>query len=125
LVLDGLNGSALAVIFRKADLGCANLRTLFGANLYQTAKMYRVHVEPIRFDACYVTDYGGKAIKNSRFSTDHILILPRAATELAKGTRPADPDGRRIQDLQSRYNVSDELAVGLLAEACRNGRNKQ
>jgi hypothetical protein len=80
-------------------------------NLYQTSRMYRIHVEPIRFDACYVTDYGGKAIKNSRFSTDHILVLPKSPSELAKETRPADPAARKMQDIQSRYNVSDEVAA--------------
>jgi len=33
-------------------------------NLYQTRQMYRIHVEPIRTRPWYVTDYGGKAIKN-------------------------------------------------------------
>jgi hypothetical protein len=60
-------------------------------NLYQTQRMYRIDVKPIRSDAWYVTDYGGKAIKNSRFSTDHILILPKSTSELARGRLPVDP----------------------------------
>jgi hypothetical protein len=81
-------------------------------NLYQTQRMYRIDVKPIRSDAWYVTDYGGKAIKNSRFSTDPILILPKSTSELAQGRLPVDPAARTMQDIQSRYNFSDEVAVG-------------
>jgi hypothetical protein len=85
-------------------------------DLYQTCKMYRIYVEPIRDNSAYVTDYGGKAIKNNRFSIDDILILPKTTAELSQVATAIDSDARAARDLQSRYNLSDELARDLLAD---------
>jgi hypothetical protein len=85
-------------------------------HLYQTHKMYRIYVEPIRDNSAYVTDYGGKAIKNNRFSTDDILILPKTVDELSKVATVRDSEARTVRDIQSRYNLSDELAWDLLLD---------
>jgi hypothetical protein len=88
-------------------------------DLYQTQTMYRIYVEPIRDKSAYVTDYGGKAIKNNRFSTDDILILPKTTAELSQLATAIDLDARTVRDIQSRYNLSDELARDLLADKRR------
>ena len=89
--------------------------------LYQTNKMYRIYVEPIRDNSAYVTDYGGKAIKNGRFSPDDILILPKTVNELRGQNAALDADAWSIRDIQSRFNVSDELARELAAGKRRIG----
>jgi hypothetical protein len=78
--------------------------------------MYRVHVEPIDTRVVYTTDYAGKALKTPRFMEDDVLILPRTSEELESGRRVAMFKARDIRDIQSRFNVSDDLARALLAD---------
>jgi hypothetical protein len=57
--------------------------------MYQTPTMYRIDVVAIDSRIVYTTGYAGKALKTPRFDEDDI-------------------------DIQSRYNVSDELARALV-----------
>lgn len=84
--------------------------------MYETRKMYRIHVEPIEHSAVYVTDYAGKAVKTRRFIDDEILILPRSSGEVSEQSSLSDPEARTIRNIQSRFNVSDELARAIAAQ---------
>src|SRR5262249_19289829 len=83
-------------------------------NMYQTQKMYCIHVEPIDSRIIYTTDYAGKAFKTPRFDQDDVLILPKTTGELETGRRVAMFGARKLRDLQSRYNISDEVACALV-----------
>jgi hypothetical protein len=84
--------------------------------LYETRKMYRIHVEPIEHSAVYVTDYAGKGVKTRRFIDDEILVLPRSIDEVSEQNSLSDPEVRKLRDIQSRFNVSDELARVIAAQ---------
>jgi hypothetical protein len=62
-----------------------------------------------------VTDYGGKAIKRRRFSTDHVLVLPRTVSELPAKTvdQPENEETKAIKDIQSSMNVSEVVAESI------------
>ncbi len=77
---------------------------------YQSHKMYRIDVVPINARIVHTTDYAGKALKTPRFDQDDILILPKTIGELESGRRFLTFKARQIRDVQSRYNVSDEVA---------------
>jgi hypothetical protein len=82
--------------------------------LYLTAKLYRIDVRPIDHLPFYVTGYAGKALKSPRFTGDDVLILPQSTDELREQKTLPDVEARNIRDLQSRYNVWDEVALSLL-----------
>jgi hypothetical protein len=90
--------------------------------IYQTQKLYRIYVEPIYTKPEYVTEYAGKGLKRTVFSTDDVPILPRSISEFT-GQVPAlgRPDRRR-RDLQARFNLSDETAWELVKGRRRSGR---
>jgi hypothetical protein len=84
--------------------------------LYVKGNIHRIHVEPITHKEQFVVDYAGKAIKRKRFSTDDVLILPKALSEVAKAETPTQEMSakqRAIKDIQSRHNVSDEIALSM------------
>ena len=58
-----------------------------------------------------LADYAAKTIKNHRADEGDILILPRSVTELPDKKKTAfDPKDRLLKDIQSRFNVCDEVA---------------
>jgi len=68
-----------------------------------------------RFQECGdipgLADYAAKTIKNHRADERDILILPRSVTELPDKKKTAfDPKDRLLKDIQSRFNVCDEVA---------------
>jgi len=77
--------------------------------MYQTQK-YRIDVAPMDARVVYTTGYAGKALKTPRFDQDDILILPKTTGELESAWRVAMFGARKIRDIQSRHNVSDEVA---------------
>jgi hypothetical protein len=84
--------------------------------LYVKGNIHRIHVEPITYKEKFVIDYAGKAIKRKRFSNDDILILPKSLSEVTKPGIPLQemsPQQRAIKDIQSRHNVSDEIALSM------------
>jgi hypothetical protein len=92
---------------------------------YLSDMLRRIHVERITHDSDFVADYGGKAVKRKRFPLDHVLVLPRALSELLakNGHLSCDPRDRAIKAIQSSSNVSDEVA-GESYDAARAGATK-
>jgi hypothetical protein len=70
-----------------------------------------------------LADYAAKTIKNHRADEGDILILPRSVTELPDTKMPAfDPKDRLIKDIQSRFNVCDEMAQKMRDDATKEAR---
>jgi hypothetical protein len=116
-VNDGLHMHGIVVATRAGRLKIGlDEHFLEQRALYQTHKMYRIHVEPINHSAVYVTGYAGKALKTPRCVNDDILILPRSVDEVSQQNCLLDHDTRKLRDIQSRFNVSDELAQNFAAQ---------
>jgi hypothetical protein len=84
--------------------------------LYVKGNIHRIHVEPITHKEKYVVDYAGKTIKRKRFSNDDLLILPKSLSEVTKSgplLQEMSPEERAIKEIQSRHNVSDEMALSM------------
>jgi hypothetical protein len=86
--------------------------------LYVKGNIHRIHVEPITQKEKVVVDYAGKAIKRKRFSNDDILVLPKSLGEVTSsqntsGQEKMSAKKRASKDIQSRYNVSDEMALSM------------
>ena len=93
--------------------------------LYVKGNIHRIHVEPITDRERFVVDYAGKAVKHRRFSNDDILIVPKALSEVSKAPTPSQKmssEERAIKEIQSRHNVSDEIALSMYL-AHRSKRN--
>jgi hypothetical protein len=89
---------------------------------YLSDTLRRIDIEAITHDPAFVVDYGGKAIKRARFSMDHVLVLPKASSELPAKNVHLAPDSRdqAIKAIQSASNASDEVA-GEMYDAIRAG----
>ena len=57
-----------------------------------------------------LADHAAKTIKNRRADEEDIIVLPRSVTELPAKKTAFDPKDRLIKDIQSRFNVCDEMA---------------
>ena len=94
--------------------------------LYVKGNIHRIHVKPLTHREEFVVDYAGKAIKRKRFSNDDILILPKSLSEVSNAqlsVREMSPVERGIMAIQSRYNVSDEIALAMYQTySSRRGR---
>ena len=67
-----------------------------------------------------LADYAAKTIKNHRANEKDIIVLPRSVTELPEKKRPIfDPRDRLLKDIQSRFNVSGELAQQIRDDAIK------
>lgn len=67
-----------------------------------------------------LADYAAKTIKNRGADEIDIIVLPRAVKELpAKKPTIIDPKERLLKDIQSRYNVADEIAVRMRDDILR------
>jgi hypothetical protein len=113
---DGIHFHGIMVAPRSTRLKePLHLYLLRKDKLYVKGKIYRIHAEPITENAAFVTDYGGKALKRSRFSNDHILVLPRTVDELPAKLceQSKDKETRAIKDIQSSKNVSEEVAKSI------------
>jgi hypothetical protein len=81
---------------------------------YARKGIARIHVKPIDGRIPEIVDYSMKTIK---WGQDDILILPRSVSELpGKSVPEIDPEARRVKDLQSAFNVSDEIAQEVLGK---------
>jgi hypothetical protein len=76
----------------------------------------RIHVKPID-DIPGIADYTFKTVKWGRADPDDILILPASTTELPQRSLPDASGDRGIKDIQSAYNVSDEVAEEIYAQS--------
>jgi hypothetical protein len=115
-VNDGIHVHGVMVVPKETRLKeRLDLHFLRKQKLYVRGKIHRIYVEPITSRAAFVTDYGGKAIKRRRFSTDHVLVLPRTVAELPAKTfdQPENEEARAIKDIQSSMNVSEVVAESI------------
>jgi hypothetical protein len=70
-----------------------------------------------------LADYAAKTIKNHRADEGDILILPRSVKELPeKKTSILDSKDRLLKDIQSRFNVCDEMAQKMRDDAIKEAR---
>jgi hypothetical protein len=115
-VNDGLHMHGIVVLPPKTRLK-VGLEKHFREHrsLYETPKLYRIHVQPIDHSPVHTTGYAGKALKSRGCTEDDVLILPRSISELTQ-SRPLPNNARNIRDIQSRFNVSDEVARAFLAK---------
>jgi hypothetical protein len=77
---------------------------------YAGRRIRRIHVEHIKSHFERVSDYAVKTMKWGRADPDDILILPRTPDEMTRRSRPSSPGEKAIKDIQSAFNVSDEVA---------------
>jgi hypothetical protein len=115
-VNDGIHMHGVMVVPKRTRLKeRLDLHFMRKRKLYVGGKSYRLYAEPITSRAAFVTDYGGKAIKRRRFSTDHILVLPITVAELPANTGVQSENGeaRAIKDIQSSMNVSEAVAESI------------
>jgi hypothetical protein len=84
------------------------------AALYKTPKLHRIDIRPILHSPDHVTQYAGKALRSWQFTEDDMLILPESMRERARQAPLTDAEARRIRDIQSRLNVSDDVARAML-----------
>ena len=121
-VNDGIHMHGVMVVPKQTRLKeRLDLHFLRKRNLYVGGKIYRLYAEPITSRAAFVSDYGGKAIKRRRFSTDHVLVLPRTVAELPANTfgqsgnneAKSIPQERHLKDIQSSMNVSEVVAESI------------
>jgi hypothetical protein len=115
-VNDGIHVHGLMAVPKEIRLKePLDLHFMRKSKLYVRGKIYRIHVEPITSRAAFVADYAGKAIKRRRFSTDHVLVLPRTVAELPAKTfgQPGNKEEKAIKDIQSSMNVSEVVAESI------------
>jgi hypothetical protein len=84
------------------------------AALYKRPKLHRIDIRPITHRPDHVTQYAGKALRSWQFTEDDMLILPESMRERAQQAPLTDAEARRIRDIQSRFNVSDDVARAML-----------
>lgn len=87
------------------------------AHIYQGRQLSRVHVVRPIGNIGHLADYSIKSVKRKTDLSDYILILPRASSEREPQRAMSDTD-RGIKEIQSRLNVSEEIAQAIL----RNNR---
>ncbi len=84
----------------------------FAENQHKYARygIERIHIMP-GGDISDLADYAAKNIKNHRANEADIMLFPRSVTELPERKKPTfDPRERLLKDIQSRFNVCDEIA---------------
>ena len=82
--------------------------------MYQLGNIRTIHVKRIDDHHAYTAEYGFKGLKLSRFSSDHVLIVPKAVSELPDRNPPVRAENRKIKDIQAAWNLSDEAAGGMV-----------
>jgi hypothetical protein len=92
------------------------------ANQYKYARqgIERIDVKPI-WNIPGIAEYAFKTIKWGRADPGDILILPLSSSELPQKSPTFASCDRGIKDLQSAYNLSDELAQEIYAERDSHG----
>ena len=84
--------------------------------LYARHGIERIHIKE-GYYAPGLARYAAKTIKNRNADEADIIIFPRAVRELpAKKPVAFDPQERLLKDIQSRCNVSDEIAREMLTK---------
>jgi hypothetical protein len=76
-------------------------------SLYARNGIVRVHVIPVQYDPHRIAGYSIKTVKCGRLSYDDTIILPRPWEPKPPNI---DPKSKAKKDIQSRFNLSDEIA---------------
>jgi hypothetical protein len=63
---------------------------VYNRRAYYVGKIRSIDVEPITINESYTTEYGLKALKRPQVSTNDVLILPKAASELPSRSEAVD-----------------------------------
>ena len=75
----------------------------------------RIHIKRVK-EIPNIVDYSVKTIKRRNADTDQILILPPSASELPVDFQFDPPGDRKLKEVINALNVSEELAMQLLAD---------
>ncbi|HVV80431.1 MAG TPA: hypothetical protein VHD59_12580 [Pseudolabrys sp.] len=81
---------------------------------YTGGGLDRIHIKPLKNRPRRVSRYSTKTIARGGADLDDSMVLPRA---LPSRTHPLTKNERVLRDLQSRFNVSTEVAQKILAAA--------
>lgn len=104
----------LSVCSRRRFAEAVDDHIRLGAHVYQGKQLCRVHAEPVTGRIHRLADYSVKSIKRAADLSDYILILPRAAAEVASELSITSDRDRQLKKIQSRLHVSDDTAETLL-----------
>jgi|SRR5665647_129783 len=74
----------------------------------------RIDVRPVDGQFRKISEYATKTIATGMGSADDTLILPETISQLSSKPRPMDAATRRIKQIQSELNVSDEVAKRMM-----------
>jgi hypothetical protein len=86
---------------------------------YTQGKIARIHVKSVDHKTGRLSDYSVKTVmradkfKCSAADESHILMLPRALSEVRRKHVDLLPDQKAIRDIQAALNVSDDVAVSM------------
>lgn len=86
---------------------------------YSVLGIDRVHVKEITCDLDELAEYMCKTIKWDQASADHILVLPEERKKPTRDTMSSEE--RAIRDIQSRHNVSEDIARKMLGSTFTKG----
>jgi hypothetical protein len=82
----------------------------------------RIHIV-VGGDVSGLADYAAKTIKNRKADEKDIIVLPRLDKELPAKKMPIfDPKDRLLKDIQSRFNVCDEMAQKMRNDTIKEAR---
>jgi hypothetical protein len=95
-------------------IGHRGIEARYRTKRHKTPKLHRIDIRPITHSPDHVTQYAGKALRSWQFTEDDMLILPESMRERAQQAPLTDAEARRIRDIQSRFNVSDDVARAML-----------
>lgn len=74
----------------------------------------RIHITAV-WDIPGLADYAAKTLKYNRADKEDIIVLPRLLKELPETKRVLlDPTTQAIKDIQSRFNLSTEIARNIV-----------
>jgi hypothetical protein len=79
---------------------------------FAVGNIMRVHVEPVT-TVSNLADYAAKTLVAGRVASDWTVVLPTCRTEPVRTLNLGQRD-REIREIQSRFNVSSEIAAKML-----------
>ena len=108
------------IILAHPNARVTDLEEHFWANrgVYKIDGIRNIDVERITYRPGYATDYALKGLKRTELSLDDVLVFPRVLSELPGPPQPASGN-RHVKDLQSAFNLSEELAREICAQQAK------
>ena len=108
------NGPMLIPPFSNFE-GCPIKHIHGNQRKYAVHGIDRIFVKEITWDIDGLADYICKTVRWDRASADHILILPETRNKPTAEKMGAED--RALRDIQSRHNVSEDIARQMLGVA--------